>query len=195
MSGKFLRVSKVGGSLFDFADLPTALRCWLDDQPGANVLIAGGGPFAEAVREADRVYSLGDSNSHLLAIEAMSVSAKLLLALLPESRLVHSLEEIPCTVAAHKIAVLDPVSLLTSPECRLPRSWDVTSDSIAAFAATELGAHELVLFKSAHLPPNMRRAEAAEKGFVDGHFVRSALEIQTVRWVNLRVAPVTERPL
>ncbi|MCA9219115.1 MAG: hypothetical protein KDA71_02245, partial [Planctomycetales bacterium] len=86
MSRRFLRVAKVGGSLFDFAQLPTRLRSWLDDQPGANVLIAGGGPLADAVRQADHLFALDASTAHRLAIESMRVMTELLAALLPESQ-------------------------------------------------------------------------------------------------------------
>jgi len=194
MSRMFLRVAKVGGSLFDFAGLPTALRCWLDSQPGVNVLIAGGGPFADAVRQADATFAIGETTAHRLALEAMRVSAELLAALLPEAKVLHSLAEVRTQLASSERVVLKP-SALGLPECRLPPSWDVTSDSIAACVASELQAQELVLFKSTLLPANTNRAQAAESGLVDGYFVQAAATFPTVRWVNLRGNPVTERPL
>jgi aspartokinase-like uncharacterized kinase len=190
----FLRVAKVGGSLFDFADLPTALRSWLDSQPGVNVLIAGGGPFADAVRQADATFAIGDTTAHRLALEAMRVSAGLLGALLPEARVLHSLADVAKQSASSELIVLNPAEL-SSPECGLPQRWDVTSDSIAAYVANRLQARELVLFKSTPLPANMNRTQAAEFGLVDGYFVQAAAAFPTVRWVNLRGTPVTERPL
>ncbi|MDA1051790.1 MAG: hypothetical protein O3C40_15095 [Planctomycetota bacterium] len=195
MSRMFLRVAKVGGSLFDFADLPTALRCWLDSQPGVNVLIAGGGPFADEVRQADATFALGDAASHRLSLEAMRVSAELLAGLLHETEVLHSLDDVRERLVSRGVVVLDPWETLTLPECRLPHSWSVTSDSIAAYVASQLQARELVLFKSTPLPANTNRVEAAESGLVDGYFVHAATTFPTVRWVNLRGTPVTERPL
>ncbi|HUG67197.1 MAG TPA: hypothetical protein VMM76_05575 [Pirellulaceae bacterium] len=195
MSRKFLRVAKVGGSLFDFAHLPVVLRSWLDGQPGVNVLIGGGGPFVEAVRRADEVFTLGESSSHWLAIEAMQVSSELLRALLPEARLVHSLDDARQQLASGTMVVLNPAPALKSSDCMLPHHWDVTSDSIAAYVASELQADELVLFKSTLLPANTTRLQAAEARLVDGHFVHAAAKLPTVRWVNLRDTPVSERPL
>lgn len=195
MSRQFLRVGKVGGSLFDFAELPTALRSWIDDQPGANVLIAGGGPFADAIRKADEVFQLGESKSHRLAIEAMRVSAALLQAMLPEARFARSLADVSSGIAQGGVVVFDPAETLISPACELSQSWHVTSDAIAAYIATELRAQELVLFKSTVLPSNTTRLQAAESGLVDKAFVEAAASLSTVRWVNLRGNPVTERPL
>jgi aspartokinase-like uncharacterized kinase len=195
MNRKFLRVAKVGGSLFDYPELPATLRGWLDIQPGCTVLIAGGGPLAEAIREVDTTFRLTEAAAHRLAIEAMRVSAELLVSLLPETPLVRSIADARARLPTHTVVILDAAELLASPECSLPSNWDVTSDSIAAHVASELGAHELVLFKSTALPANTSRIQAAEMVLVDRYFVEAALNCSAVRWVNLRQTPVTERPL
>lgn len=195
MSRVFLRVAKIGGSLFDFAELPTALRCWLDEQPGANVLVAGGGPVVDVIRRTDELFSIGDSTAHCLAVDAMRISAGLLAAVLPESPVVRSLAQVVGQVAAHGTVILDPSETIRSEICQLPHSWDVTSDSIAAYIASELSAHELVLCKSTTLPANTNRSQATAAGLVDKHFAETARTLPAVRWVNLRGTPVTERPL
>ncbi len=195
MSRKFLRVAKVGGSLFSFKELPMALRCWLDAQPGVSILVAGGGPFADAVREVSATFALDDATAHRLAIGGMQGSAELLGALLPESPLIHSLADVFERLPSHGAVVLNPAKILNQPECQLPQSWDVTSDSIAAYIADELAAHELVLFKSTLLPPNTNRTQAADCGLVDKYFIQAAASFPTVRWVNLRDTPFTERLL
>ena len=88
------RVIKIGGSLFDDARLPEALGAFLSAQPPApTILLAGGGPWAEALREADRTFKLGESAAHRLCFDAMSVTARLL-ATLTEAPLIDRLEEI-----------------------------------------------------------------------------------------------------
>ena len=104
MSRMFLRVAKVGGSLFDFADLPMALRCWLDSQPGVNVLIAGGGPFADAVRQADATFAIGDTTAHRLAMFSNQLA----------SLMTH--ERIETTISKAK-ELLQRVRLAREPAC------------------------------------------------------------------------------
>ncbi len=62
----------------------------------------------------------------------------------------------------------------------------MTSDTIAARVADRLGAVELVLLKSATLPPGTDRVAAARLGLVDPEFPRAAASILNVSYVNLR---------
>jgi aspartokinase-like uncharacterized kinase len=184
-----VRVVKVGGSLFDYGDLVAALRAWLAEQsPAVNVLLAGGGPWAESVREADARWGLGEETSHWLCIEAMRVTARLLVALLPESPLVTTLAELRDSLARQASAasfVFCPSDFLRRDESAvpgvpLPANWSVTSDSIAARLAQALGACELVLLKSADPP-----AEGCT-GYVDAWFATASRGVTAVRIVNLR---------
>jgi hypothetical protein len=61
------------------------------------------------------------------------------------------------------VAVLAPSRWLRDTD-PLPHAWDVTSDSIAAWVAGQLGARHLVLVK----PPG-----AAGAGVVDAYFSRA----------------------
>ena len=66
------------------------------------------------------------------------------------------------------------------PRNRLPRSWDVTGDSIAAWIAGRWPAEELVLVKSRDIPTG------DSTGAVDAQFSRVAAGCGQVSWVNLR---------
>ncbi|NUQ61799.1 MAG: hypothetical protein HUU20_04880 [Pirellulales bacterium] len=70
---------------------------------------------------------------------------------------------------------------------RLPHTWDVTSDSIAAALAAALSARELVLLKSCARPePWSSLREAAEAGYVDRFLPVAAAGLDRVRFVDLR---------
>ncbi|MGH9676405.1 MAG: hypothetical protein ACRD36_04825, partial [Candidatus Acidiferrum sp.] len=56
------------------------------------------------------------------------------------------------------------------PVNTLPRSWEVTSDSVAARAAVRFGAHQLILLKSVTISPDMDWSQAARSNFVDSYF-------------------------
>jgi aspartokinase-like uncharacterized kinase len=77
----------------------------------------------------------------------------------------------------------------------LPHSWAVTSDSIAARVAVRLGAEELLLLKSAPLPPGIDRTGAARLGLVDPAFTAVARPLGRVLYLNLRDPPVSAQPL
>ena len=191
MTASTVRVVKVGGSLLQFDGLVPALRRWLAAQtPAVHVLMAGGGALADAVRDADRRFALGEERAHWLCVEVLQVTARLLAALLPEMPLVKTTAELQCLISAGPpaAAVFCPADFLEReeplvPGPPLPRTWSATSDSIAARLAVALGADELVLLKSADPPDG---ADPAGEDYVDGHFRTAARDVPAVRMVNLR---------
>ena len=95
-------------------------------------------------------------------------------------------------------AILDPWLYLqaedASPDEPSPRSWDVTSDSIAAQLARRLGAVELVLLKSGLPPRGSDVRDATAAGYVDAHFPQASRAVR-VRCVDLRTVECPERRL
>jgi aspartokinase-like uncharacterized kinase len=182
------RVVKVGGSLFDYEQLPAKLTSFLSSLPPApTILLAGGGDWAEALREADRRFHLGEAAAHRLCIDAMSVTARLLATLI-EAPLVSRLEEVS---SVNERAVFDAGPHWrreepSAPGEALPASWRATSDSIAARLAELCGADELILLKSADPPASSSLAELAKLGYVDEFFPFAARTIASVRYLNLR---------
>ena len=77
-------IVKVGGSLYDLPDLGSRLLRFLGELSASRVVIVpGGGPAAEQVRQWDAVHRLGEEASHWLALRATSVNAHFLASLLP----------------------------------------------------------------------------------------------------------------
>ncbi|MCG8046554.1 MAG: hypothetical protein N0C89_17320 [Candidatus Thiodiazotropha endolucinida] len=72
-------VVKLGGSLFNSADL----RDWLAvlAKAGSLVIVPGGGPFADQVRLAQRLWQIDDSSAHLMALLAMEQFGRMLCGL------------------------------------------------------------------------------------------------------------------
>jgi aspartokinase-like uncharacterized kinase len=190
-----IRVVKVGGSLLDWPLLPRALeRCLAQQPPAVNVLIAGGGALVDAIRRADRNFGLGAERSHWLSIEAMSISARMLAAILTDCRHVvdfAALKSLVATTPGCPI-VFDMQFLLREepkyPGRPLPHDWSVSSDSIAAQVAQLLFADELLLLKSAD-PPASPLLGLAACGYVDAYLPVAAAGL-AVRFVNLRRAAV-----
>jgi aspartokinase-like uncharacterized kinase len=112
------------------------------------VVIPGGGPFADAVRGVDERVGLSDDTAHWMAIAAMDQHAEMIAASLPGSRRVFDATGIADAHRSGLIPVLAPLQWLRSAD-PLPHSWDVTSDSIAAWVTDVLGAQRLLLIKPA----------------------------------------------
>ena len=130
---------------------------------GGVLVVPGGGLFADAVREADRRFRPGDSAAHWMAVLAMDQHAHLIAARLPRGIVVTAAREAVAAIEAGSIPVLAPYQWLRDVD-PLPHSWDVTSDSIAAWVAGVLGAARLVLVK----PPG-----ANGSNLVDAYFSRA----------------------
>ena len=157
-------IVKLGGStlarpeLFDDAVqaiAAAALRCRL-------LVVPGGGPFADAVRETDRRLRLSAHAAHWMAVLAMDQSAHLVAERLQRGVVVTAASQIPGVLTAGGVPVLAPARWLQEVD-PLPHSWDVTGDSIAAWAAGCVGAAHLVLIK----PAGVGLYSSQEKGTTD----------------------------
>jgi 5-(aminomethyl)-3-furanmethanol phosphate kinase len=122
------------------------------------VVVPGAGPFADVVREFDRRVGLSPDVAHWMAILGMDQYAHVLASRIPDAVLV---EEPGCVreALAAGAVVLAPSRWMRSADV-LPHSWDVTSDSIAAFVAGALDARRLILIK-----PDSAAAEPVDPYF------------------------------
>jgi 5-(aminomethyl)-3-furanmethanol phosphate kinase len=142
-----LTVVKVGGGLERGAgdDALRALCSTLAELGRRHPLLVvpGGAGFADAVREADRRFGLRPATSHRMAILAMEQFGWLLSDLIPGAERRTDLARAG-GFADGRTTVLQPARLALDA---LPASWQVTSDSIAAWVAGQVGADRLVLLK------------------------------------------------
>jgi 5-(aminomethyl)-3-furanmethanol phosphate kinase len=204
-----LIVYKLGGSLLTLSHLQARLATLFEQpvplppQSGKNAslvraVLVGGGEAADRVRAWDRRYHFSAETSHDLALQAMRLNGRLVNAILPHAQLVSRKAAIRKASQRGALAVLDPVTILEQAEResgeRLPRSWDVTSDSIAAFLAANWEAGALVLVKSTAKPSDKNLKSAVRRGLVDAYFPRLASRIPLIAWSNLRSRrPTIER--
>jgi 5-(aminomethyl)-3-furanmethanol phosphate kinase len=146
-------VLKIGGGLIG---VPTALDrvCALVSQAGRTrriLVVPGGGPFADLVREFDQSIRLSPDTAHWMAILAMDQYAHVLAERITGAVLVEEPGAILGATKPAGVAVLAPSRWMRSADV-LPHSWEVTSDSIAAFIAGAIDAARLVLIKPAADP-------------------------------------------
>ncbi|MCB1789516.1 MAG: amino acid kinase [Gammaproteobacteria bacterium] len=175
-------VVKLGGSLFS-AD---CLRDWVDRLAASErplVVVPGGGPFADQVRDAQQRWQIDDAHAHAMALLAMEQMGLMLCAL--NSGLV------PCSnsmairsaLADGHVAVWMP-SRHVLAQNRIQGDWSVTSDSLSLWLAGELGAQGVLVVKSAPLRAAAASAAALQsEGIVDGAFDRFARALVCPVWL------------
>jgi 5-(aminomethyl)-3-furanmethanol phosphate kinase len=178
-------IIKLGGSLLSRPDLGDRLRTVLDHfAPPSPLIVPGGGPLADQIRYLDRLHHWPVEVSHELAMQTLSVTARIVATLDPRMEVVSSLSQAGISWERNRIPVLDPVGL--SGELTLPAGWEVTSDSIAAWVAMQFPRHRLWLLKSVDLPdPLPTLSDAVLSGLIDSHFPNLAPRIQRLDWINL----------
>jgi aspartokinase-like uncharacterized kinase len=158
-------VVKVGGGLLSKAGaFELVIEALTAFSAGRRLLVLpGGGPFADAVRQMFRRIKIGEDAAHWMAVLGMDQYAHALAARLPEAALVDGDGGIAAALQANRLPVLAPYRWLRDAD-PLPHSWEVTSDSIAAWLAGQLRARRVVLLKPAHAGPNK---------LVDAYFLRT----------------------
>jgi aspartokinase-like uncharacterized kinase len=141
-------VVKIGGSLLAHPVHVAPVLEALDHAAGTArlLIVPGGGPFADTVRDVDRTFGLSDEAAHWMAILAIDQYAHLLVSRLRSASVVWGAPDIAVAYGRGQLPVLAPSRWLREAD-PLPHSWDVTSDSIAAWVAGAVGAARLVLVK------------------------------------------------
>jgi aspartokinase-like uncharacterized kinase len=110
------------------------------------LVVPGGGAFADQVRSASRIHHLSETAAHRMALLAMDQYGLLLADLLPGAAATADILSARQAAAQGRVVVLLPAALVTQAD-PLPHSWQVTSDSIAAWIAGLVKAGLLVLIK------------------------------------------------
>ena len=140
-------VVKLGGSLMG----TPALKGWLDAfaqfGDGKVIIVAGGGVFADAVRDAQAKTGIDDATAHQMALLAMDQYATLMAGLNEDLVMASSVLEIAELCLQNKVIVWKPSEMVLADK-DLPRSWNLTSDSLAAWFAAKLNAQHLLVVKS-----------------------------------------------
>ncbi|MGR9053779.1 MAG: amino acid kinase family protein [Gammaproteobacteria bacterium] len=166
-----MKVVKIGGSLERSGALYDCLTRAVDGCDNGLVVVPGGGGFADQVRTAQARWHFDDATAHAMAILAMQQMAFLFNALKPELKLADTCVAIRRTTETGRPALWSP-ALSELAAANIEAGWHVTSDSLAAWLAAELGADELILIKSAPIPANIGISALCEQGIVDAAFAR-----------------------
>ena len=163
-------IVKVGGGLLGKAGaLELVIEALTAFAPRRRLaIVPGGGPFADAVRQMFRRIKIGEDAAHWMAVLGMDQYAHALAARMPNAVLVDAPEAIVAAVNAGRLPIVAPYRWLRGAD-PLPHSWDVTSDSIAAWIAGQVGARRVVLVK----PPGVLRSAVDESDLVDPYFSRA----------------------
>jgi aspartokinase-like uncharacterized kinase len=139
-------VIKIGGSLAEDPERLRALCTKLSEfaKKYAIIVVPGGGRFADVVRDFDQRFTLSSGISHRMAILGIDQFGLLLSQIIPNSCATYLLSDVK-QFSEIKIVPIFLPSRLMFQEDPLENSWNVTSDSIAAYVASRLHAAKVLL--------------------------------------------------
>ncbi|MDO5815523.1 MAG: delta 1-pyrroline-5-carboxylate synthetase, partial [Methanobrevibacter sp.] len=134
------QVVKIGGSLFPDYAIELAKRL----ENTGSVIILGGGEFANLIRKYDSEIGFSDETNHWTAIDCMEIIAKLVNDKVESAQLAYTIEE-ASQIIDDGFTPIFIVSDFLKREDPFECSWDVTSDSIAAYVANLLNANLFIV--------------------------------------------------
>ena len=172
-------VVKLGGSLAASPRLPDILARLADAaMAGMRVVIApGGGPFADAVRGAQRDHGFDDEAAHDMALLAMAQYGRMLAA----SATAAPMPAWGETGVAARLVSPPGRTIVWLPDPSIDaldveRSWSVSADALALWLAARLEARCVVLVKSCPAPASQSLLELAAVGIVDAAYPSMAAD-------------------
>ncbi|HZP93718.1 MAG TPA: aspartate kinase [Burkholderiales bacterium] len=163
-------VVKLGGSFARSDELPRWLAVAAAAGAGKIVLVPGGGPWADEVRAAQKRERFDDRVAHGMALRAMERYGHLLCSMQAGLVPACTAPEIHAVLERGQVPVWMPYEMaLADPS--IPQSWNVTSDSLAAWLARQMDASALLLVKSVAISTTKLSLPAlTDRGWVDAAF-------------------------
>lgn len=161
-------VIKVGGSLSETGQLKSALAM-IRAAKRPVVIVAGGGAFADKVRDLQLAVGFDDAAAHRLAMLGMHQMAEVFVPLVAGLRITDSIAGIADVLARGETPVWVPLPTLDRDDT-IPADWSITSDGIAARLSELLGGASLALLKSVDVAQNASAVELSRDGVVDAAF-------------------------
>jgi 5-(aminomethyl)-3-furanmethanol phosphate kinase len=162
-------VIKIGGSCAFSLDL----RHWTSSVAecgGRAVVVPGGGPFADAVRVAQAKMGFGDAAAHHMAIVGMEQFGHALASFNGRLVTADSMAGLHRALDDNKVPIWLPARMAMKA-ADIPATWQVTSDSLAAWLAGKLRAPRLFLLKQLERSHDAVAVnELVEDGIVDPSF-------------------------
>ncbi len=162
-----MMVIKLGGSLLVGKSLTSCLEKIDQKQHTPIIIVPGGGKFADLVRSLQQQWQFNDLAAHHMALLAMQQMAVFLRALRPEWPVLSSVSGLLKSSHSVRIWSPEPVEL---DNAGIAASWYITSDSLAAWLAKQVGATELILVKSASIDRRASLLELQNQGVIDSGF-------------------------
>ena len=134
------QVVKIGGSLFPNYAINLAEKL----KNTGSVIILGGGEFANLIRKYNDDVNFSEETNHWAAIDCMDIIAKLVNDKVDSTKMAYSIEEVNA-ISDEGFTPIFVVSEFLKREDPFECSWDVTSDSIAAYVSHILNANLLIV--------------------------------------------------
>ncbi len=134
------QVVKIGGSLFPNYAIDLAKKL----KNTNSLIVLGGGEFANLIRKYDSEINFSQETNHWTAIDCMDIIAKLVNDKVESTKLAYSIDD-AIAISDEGFTPIFVVSKFLREDDPFECSWDVTSDSIAAYISHLLNANLLIV--------------------------------------------------
>lgn len=160
-------VVKIGGSLTRQPDRLNFVLEILEHTRHPITVVAGGGAFADEVREAQRRIGFSDATAHRMAILGMHQTALLFASQAPSLVPMVKVTDVGSLIRFRGKPIWLPLDECEN-DAAIPLNWEATSDAIAVRLAERLGMLPVVFVKS-RAPKTEKRdpRSLAEEGLID----------------------------
>jgi 5-(aminomethyl)-3-furanmethanol phosphate kinase len=174
-----LLILKFGGSLLESGRLAAVLDI-VAKRKRPVIVVPGGGKFADQIRHSQAQTGFDDASAHRLALFAMHQMANVICTRSPHFAPAATKEEFGLAGVNGLVPVWLPSAMAGADET-IPKSWDMTSDSLAAWLAAETGAKDVALVKTCTVAPDATLQDLTTTAIVDPLF-QTYVERASLTW-------------